>query len=159
MLNKRIPLTKKNMKVISIVACALGDLLIFIYLYSIFTSKDVLSKFLNIALEQNNIDPSLIAKQDIINFYTLMTNTVLTMLIVYLIFHAAMYLLFYKDKSTARGYVFIYAVLGSFGTALFSITFLINGHVAFIPVLFQAILYGIAAKYIRDIIKAEGSEN
>ncbi len=157
--NKRIPLTVKKMKTIAILGCALGDFLIFILTYFTLTAQDVLDNILQLTLAQKNIDPAMLAKQDILGFYQLMTNTVLTMLIIYIVFHSIIYLLFYKDKATARGYVSMYALVGAFGAGATGLGMASNFSALAIPMIIQAVLYGISFKMLRDISKSLESEN
>lgn len=159
MANKRIPLTVKKMKLYSIAACALGDFLIFTLTYYTFTAKEMMQTLLNTALAQNNIDPAMIAKQDILTFYQVITNTVLTMLIIYIIFHALMYFLLYKDKATARGYVLLYAVIGCFGAGATGVGLLFKMNIMALPILIQAVMYAMAFKYLRVVAKSLESEN
>ncbi|MCK5883871.1 MAG: hypothetical protein KAG61_09295 [Bacteriovoracaceae bacterium] len=156
---KRIPLTLKKMKQIAITGCALGDYLVFAICYFTFSSSTFMNSILSTFLEANRIDRAYVAEQDILSFFQLFANVTLTALILMIIFHCIIYILAYKDKAAARGYLFALSGLGAIGMGFSGLFELFQLNAMAIPFLSQAILYGISFKYLKNSAKLLESKN
>jgi hypothetical protein len=102
--------TLQSFKKAAVAAMTIGDLALFIYIYLMFSDKDVYTKSLDIVLGAMPEARGQLPPDFALELYSLMTNALITMLVGVFLYHALVHTLWIKKNiGFARGYVALYA--------------------------------------------------
>ena len=108
-------ISKKQFQYHLMALCFLGDLLVVRYLYHRFTDIATLKKMLS-QMKNSNIDFSTLPPDYFQQILYIVNNTLICMLGAVMIFHMAIYLLYYKGKSSTHLYLKALTWAGSVGS-------------------------------------------
>lgn len=99
----------QSFKKAAVGAMSLGDIILFVYIYTLFADKEMYTKTIDIVLQtmpdaRNQLPPDFAME-----LYSLITNALITMLIGVFLYHVLVHYLWIKgNKGFARGYVALY---------------------------------------------------
>ena len=115
------------------VAWILGDFIIIIYIYLLFTNPELVTQYKEALLQVKNINPNDLSENFEMQFLNLFTNTLLTLLSVVFIYHLIINYLWHQKKAFARGYIKLYVWVAG---PLCTLSGLLNLKSAFFEALF-----------------------
>ncbi len=104
-------LTTKSFKLISTVCLLIADLSIYTYLYFKFSDKEVFQKSMEIVMKAYPDASGQVTPDFERQLYSLMINTLLTMLAIAFVYHALVYALWNKGKKFGHSYLAFYTIV------------------------------------------------
>lgn len=101
-------------RILTILFCMFGDLLLIHYLYVKFTNYDLFKKMITMVLDRNNIMIGDMPANEINEFFQLMTSSLIFVLIMAFVLHCVIYILHAFKKRFSLQYLRMVSFLGMF---------------------------------------------
>ena len=108
----------KAYKTLTILFCALGDIIVLFYLWQRFSDFNKIKPLILINLKLYNLKESDLPPSFFKEIHQVMMNTLSVACILIVAFHIIIYFFFYKEKKSAWLYIKILAILGAMGSPL-----------------------------------------
>ena len=108
----------KAYKILTILFCALGDIVVLFYLWQKFSDFNKIKPLILINLKLYNLRESDLPPSFFKEIHQVMINTLSVACILIVVFHIIIYFFFYKEKKSAWLYIKILAILGAMGSPL-----------------------------------------
>ncbi|MBG09288.1 MAG: hypothetical protein CME68_11055 [Halobacteriovoraceae bacterium] len=111
----------KSYKLLSILFCALGDIIVLTYLWQKFSNFNNIKPLIMLNLKLYNLSERDLPQSFFKEIHQVMMNTLSITCILIVIFHAVIYFFFYREKKSAWLYVKILTLLGALGSPLLAL--------------------------------------
>ena len=108
----------KTYKLLSILFCALGDIVVLCYLWQRFSDFERIKPLVLLNLKLYDLSEKDLPQSFFKEIHQVMMNTLAVTCILIVLFHIVIYIFFYREKKSAWLYVKILSLLGAMGSPL-----------------------------------------
>ncbi len=149
----KIPTKKLNF--IVVLCGILADLLITIMLYLKICDFSYFQKIFFQVLMAKGIDPQIVSQEMMQEYFHLIANTTLTLLVLFFLFHLVIYLCAYKKKLFSLRYLQLYFATGLLGFTGLALTSIVSSATWFAFSMVEIILFLLALISLRRAQREE----
>ena len=149
----KIPI--KKLSLIVVFCGILADLLLTIMLYFKICDFSYFQKLFFQVLVTKGIDPQIVSQEMMQEYFHLIANTTLTLLVLFFIFHLVIYLCAYKKKLFSLRYLQLYFATGLLGFSGLALTSMVSSATWFAFSVVEIILFLLALISLRRVQREE----